>query len=411
MFAFKKIAFVLLGIFFLIFLGMQYKNVPLSNRMIILGVGIDAVEEGYSLTVESATYASSSDSQTGLGSKVITCVGETLGLAVRQVYNESGHTPSLGQCSTIVLGEQTVKEHNVRSILSYFSHSDAFNDVTVIAACKGKAADFLKAQVPFDSSISSALQNTLLTQHKSTGKISVSLLQFTKAQASPTGASILPYIKFKEEKGDQSKNSSQSDQVGGIFDYSEILVFDNGKYVATLEKEETDASVILIEKNVFHSFTINETLKSENFPSISGVGSIECSVDMQPYFIENGVKSNDFSAVASACCNNTQAKPYMDISISMKVQRLKTDDIGTPIDLTDRDKVNVRSDKSIELQNHIRSIVYEAIEAEKRYNCDFLDLYGVFHKKIGLNWQAFTTVNPYWVKDIEYYVFCDVTFD
>ena len=94
-------------IMFVIAYSFAFKG--LSDRVIMLGLGIDLLTETgeYEVTAEVIVPGAGSSQEGGTGgsgSRLVRGKGQTVSLAVNDIYQHYGKTPSLGECSILVIG-------------------------------------------------------------------------------------------------------------------------------------------------------------------------------------------------------------------------------------------------------------------------------------------------------------------
>ena len=106
----------------LIIVRASFLPLELNERAIVLGVGVDYDENigEYNVAVEIATpkqNAMGSETSASQGSqKIVEGKGKSVGLAIRDLFNSFGKTPSFGECGIIMLGQNCIEKTVVFSI-------------------------------------------------------------------------------------------------------------------------------------------------------------------------------------------------------------------------------------------------------------------------------------------------------
>ena len=95
--------FLLVAVAFWIISG--YVKSELADRAVVLGIGIDYQEEVFEVTAEVISPGQSTEGGSQVQSKLLVGRGETVPLAIQDIYQTSGKNPSLGQTGFILLGE------------------------------------------------------------------------------------------------------------------------------------------------------------------------------------------------------------------------------------------------------------------------------------------------------------------
>ena len=107
----------------LIIIRASFLPLELNERGIVLGVGIDYDQKTatYNLAVEIATpkqNAMGSESSASQGSqKMVEGSGKSVGLAIRNLFNSFGKTPSFGECGIIILGQECIEQTSLQQTL------------------------------------------------------------------------------------------------------------------------------------------------------------------------------------------------------------------------------------------------------------------------------------------------------
>lgn len=199
----KKIAklgiILLVGlVLFVISYSFAFKG--LTDRVIMLGLGIDFEPEAGEYEVSAEVIVpgagSSQDGAAGSsGSRLVRGRGETVSLAINDIYQHYGKTPSLGECSIIVIGEQAAKSSDLRQLLGYFYASDAFKDGTVTVMCEGRASELFDVQTTMDSYVTFTLLSIVLNNSNTTTVPFTELNNIMEKQGTPSQCFYLNLIK------------------------------------------------------------------------------------------------------------------------------------------------------------------------------------------------------------------------
>ena len=180
--------------------GKSFTVINLSERAIVVGIGID-FDTQYEVTVEIIVPQSpSGESAAGGAKKTVSGKGETVGLALRDLYNSFGQTPSFGECCIIVLGKDCAERCNLKDSLNFFYKSDAFKDGTLVAVFDGKAGELFERKTQIDEYISFALETLLLTGGKRAQIPHATLNDVMMSQKTASGGGFVNLITFKDEQ-------------------------------------------------------------------------------------------------------------------------------------------------------------------------------------------------------------------
>ena len=367
----------------LIFSGL-YSAKQLSERIIVLGVGIDYNEEGYDVAVEvaqSSPQASGDSSSGNHGGKLIKGSGRTVSLALSDVNEKSGKVLSLGQSSVIVLGEELYTNEDIAHVFSFFSLSDAFKDGTPVAACHGRADELLSVQVPTDAYVGLVLQNAIQSGGELINVPYVSVVGFTKQQAMPMKCSFLPVITFVEEDSPTSKTDYSSKKPSGHFEFNGMAIFRSGKLVYETDKKFKETFTFVTEEKSFHTFAVEDAMTSPPFARTVGLGTVSKDVSQSCKLTDNGA--------------------VYAISAEIKVRRLRTDTEGNVSGMKAISYKEISQDNAVQVQNILHKDLFEMYSLLVETECDATDIYGDFFKSYANEWLEYVTLNPDWMKKLK----------
>ena len=131
----KRIAIVLAVIAVFLIIGSSFKGSDILERSIILGLGIDAAENGgITLTAEVVSPGNGTE-QVGTFSKTVTVSAKTIAEAIQNVAEHTGKEASLGQCVVIVFGQDYYENVDFSSVIEYFVNHHSLKESTVICCC------------------------------------------------------------------------------------------------------------------------------------------------------------------------------------------------------------------------------------------------------------------------------------
>ncbi|MEG1710485.1 MAG: Ger(x)C family spore germination C-terminal domain-containing protein [Clostridia bacterium] len=383
MHTFKRLGLLLLISAVALIAASLFKYSSLSDRIIVLGIGIDYDDKlgymvSYEAAVPAANNAGDSSAKSG-GGKIVKGYGKTLSLALYDANERSGRMVSLGQCSIIILGEKYFTNYNISHSVSYFALSDAFKDGTTVAACKGNAGELLSVQVPLDSYVGLLLQHTIQASGEKINIPKVNISDFVKAQASEGHSCFLPLIEFVQNETPGSKNDEQSDKPSGHYEFNSIALFKDGELLTIANKEQKNTLMMLKEDKSYHTFQITDYSANSIFPRTVAVGTMSKKVKID-YLLEDS--------------------PIINIKIKVKIKRLRTDTDGEIFDFVAKSDSEITQKNSIDVQNQITKSVQDLYSFIAENNCDILKIYSSFYKNYGNQWLQYTGLNTDWIKKI-----------
>lgn len=260
-----------LAFLLLLFFSNDFGIVDIQKTAIVVAVGIDLSKEAdkADVTVQIAMPASSNSGGGAESSSNVSIQGaDTVGEAIAELNRKTGWYPTLVHCRLIVLGEGT-DEDNVFRFIDYFLRSEFVEDSCLVAMCRGRAEELLRAKSSVGDMTSAAIAKVLSNESQKTGTVCViNLRDFAKGYYSVSGSGYLPVLDAKPEAESGDSGSSGGVQnafaegenragdavlpvQGGtgsgksgqnksdVFDATETALFYGGKRAALLDADET----------------------------------------------------------------------------------------------------------------------------------------------------------------------------
>jgi len=371
---YTKIFLIVVVAFFVAWIASSYTKSEIADRAIVLGLGIDVVQDNFVVTAEVISPNEGSDSGSASAtSKLLTGVGKTLPLAIQDVFQTSGKNPSLGQTGIVLLGEST-NEHELKHILSYFILSDAFKDGVTLATCEGSAKKIFESTSPVDSMVSFALQTIIQKSGKKTNSTSNVLQNFVESQTRHSKTSFLSRVSFINDGNDKVNKSQDSQKKTGVYDCSKIAVFKDGLFQDILDRDETRGFVMLNASKTYDSFVV------ENAQSVIGTKD-RVSVGIVSKKVKPKVEFDGENIIAS-------------YDLDMKIRRMRTDVTGNVMDFLPDLPALIDEQISNSVKEQTHTLVQKAFEKSKQTNCDFFGVANAMYKKYGKKWDDFQKQNP-----------------
>ena len=380
----KYAKYLLLAIvaFVVAWIATSYTKSEIADRAIVLGLGIDMQQDDFMVTAE--VISPNEGGNTGSASatsKLLTGVGQTLPLAIQDVFQTSGKNPSLGQTGIILLGEG-MNNQELKHILSYFILSDAFKDGVTLATCEGSAKQIFESTSPVDSMVSFALQTIIQKSGKKTNSTSNVLQNFVESQTRHSKSSFLSQVAFLNDGNDAVNKDKDTNKKTGVYDCSRVSVFKDGFYVDTLDRDETRGFVMLDESKTYDSFVVEDAQSVIGTRDKVSVGIVSKKVKPQMYFDGD--------------------KIVAQYNLDINVRRMRTDVTGNVMDLLPKLPGLIDEQIKQEVESQVQELVQKAFEKSKQTNCDFFGVADNMFKKYGKEWLKYQQQNPDYMNNVEF---------
>ena len=242
----------------------------ISTRMMVNAIGIDGVDDKYSVTVE--TLGKENESLKG--------EGQTVTLAINDIDIKEGKFSELAHCGLIVFGKDTKTDKIIDSLLSLLSKG-RINPGSAVICANGKAEDFLTNASKVSGSgagISELIEFIDQFEHNTTQRI-ISFLDKLKGKS---GAACLPMLEVAKLEGDTGEPVQSNSSSGGGIEGS----------IGSEEKTE----LLIVGKNMVYGNKETELGKAESgayayFSNYKGTGISDLE-----HFIVNGKDYGNMAA-------------------------------------------------------------------------------------------------------------------
>ncbi len=378
------------GVKILIFIGIvalyvairvSFVPIELNNRAIILGVGIDFDEKNKNfvlsteiITPKTSGTVSETDTQSN-GQKIVRGEGVSVPLAVRDLYNCFGKTPSFGECCIILIGEDCVRQNSLKDVLDYFFASNAFRDGTVVAVCKGEAREMLMKKSQIDEYVSFALQTLLVDSDGKAQTSYTTLNDVAQSFFNSANSCYVNYIEFLPREGseqDDSSSSSSGVTEQGRFFTGQAALFSDAKYVGKLDRQELDGLNLGTDENIFCTFTDVTRPDGYALGMTKKKGGMTVSME--------------------------DGKVFVSLKLTLTVCELLTDTTGevVPLQAKQSDKLSDTQKKGAAKQ--AKSAIFAAYKKSVDCNCDVWKIKNTLYARYGK--QAVETIQSrdFWQK-------------
>lgn len=383
-----KYAFVFLLVAVAFWIINGYVKSELADRAVVLGLGIDYQKEEFEVTAEIISPGQSTEDGSQVQSKLLVGRGETVPLAIQDIYQTSGKNPSLGQTGFILLGEG-MKQHDLRQVLSYFVFSDAFKDGVTVAMCEGTARKIFETTSPLDNMISYALQSIIQQSGQKTNSISNFLQNFIEKQMLPSETSFLSEVKFIKDLVPESDKGATDTKTQGVYDCAQIGIFKNGRYIDTLSKSETRGFIMMDENMSYDNFVVDGA-KSDL--DIKGKVSI-------------GIASKE----AQIKTQMKDGKPDVTFTTQIKLRKMRTDVSGNVMDYLPKTPNEVSEYIKSDVTRQLKELIDASINKCVDIDCDYFEIANKMFKKYGNEWKKYQQENPDYLQKTQFTVEIKIT--
>lgn len=250
----KFIAIILVFAFvFGVFLINEYSLITADKIAIVVGLGIDKVEDEYLLSAQVVIPPSATKQENDkTNNTLLLAKGKTVAETVDKLFLGTGWYPKLNFCNIIVMSEEVAKE-GVLNSLEYFLRSEKVMDSCILLIAKDcLSSTLLKASTPLDNVSSYTLQKILFEEGIQTSVIQTNIKDFYERILSGYVSNVVPTGSILKKSVDASEKDTQSALLGqyDLFDLTTSAIFNADKLQGFLDKNDTRVYNLVAEKSV-----------------------------------------------------------------------------------------------------------------------------------------------------------------
>ena len=273
-----------------LFLSNDFGATDVQKTAIVVAAGIDRQEDTFIVTSQVAIPQSSKQGKSSEAVQIVSR-GKTVGEAFEEINAKTGWYPKLVFCDLILFGE-SAKSADVFASLDFFLRDEYLSDNCKLAVCNGTAKDLLNTTALVDPSSSTAIKKVLSSHAERVGTVLPNTLrEFAIGYFSESKCGYLPILATEPQQekigkndnfpssldkqnnneappsnkptastSSQSPNESDTSQKATdkpVFSARETALFTHGKWVDTLNREETFALAAVLSNLRLASYTLD----------------------------------------------------------------------------------------------------------------------------------------------------------
>ncbi len=299
--------------------GCSY-GVPLNERVLIQGIGVDKVDDSYVLTVDifdsEKVNASEEFSDSNTKTKIITLHGKSIYDAFSNITKITGKVPLYSQNLVLVIGEDSARK-GINSLIDFFIRYYESRPAIDVFVAKGKASDIFNAKFEGENITAKTLSELAKTTYLNLLPPSSNLVEFIGDMHS-TGADAYA---LAIEKSDNDPSSNEQNVI-----LSGIGAFRDDKLVGFLDDDIVQGSSFIMQKPTHGgcfvldldnigkvTYNIEKVKKSVkvNLNERAATFDIHVSIDANIYEIDRNIKekidSSSFAVLSEHLSGETKA--------------------------------------------------------------------------------------------------------
>lgn len=251
-FARKWLVILIVGVVLTIF-GRVIDNKSLTQSGIVIGIGIDHVDEKYEVTIQAVAVSGSAGSdKSSTNYLTYSAKGETISEAVNTLSEKLGLMVSLSHCNLVIMSRSALRLNPIETF-SALTKPLALPEQALIVATDEDIEKVFSSKIPSTENVSFFLQTVLLQDLGAGGLTSVTVKDFLAKRCSRSGGVALPYLGLEEMTNKPIGDSQSGDDKNFIIDINKnMVVGENGVEVV----DETTAKAV----NMFLNTKVKDKL-------------------------------------------------------------------------------------------------------------------------------------------------------
>ena len=294
---YKWLAF---AVCFAAFILLGTETVPLTDRAVVVGIGIDKTETGYLVSAQIVLPAEADAKESGY----IIAKAEDVSLsgALNAISREAGKIISMSHCNVVILGNEVI-QHDAVNVLDYILRNAYLSENALLLATGGKAADILSAKTVYGDSSSLFIQNTLMKfgYYPVRGKRNIK--EFVVSYCTEKSGNWLTSVSLIQTDAPVSGDGS-ADGAAYVFDYSETAIFSGSNYIMKLDEKgtrginyvesvlEEGSLTVTLGGAVYNFFIVRSSCKKTFGRDMSARFDIKCELNLKEICSPSGVKAD-----------------------------------------------------------------------------------------------------------------------
>ncbi|MBR5438756.1 MAG: hypothetical protein IKV61_00865 [Clostridia bacterium] len=368
-----KIFILIFIAIFVFYFTSDFALLNIEKTAFIVSLGIDKVEDEYSVTAQIAV-PETSIGQSSNDESVITASGKTLYSAVTKIGEMTGWYPKLSFCNLIILGESMLSE-NVFNVIDFFIRSYKVEDSAILCACYGLAKEVLLSHSPLDNISGLSLAKIFVRDYNGASRIlTTSIKEFSIGYYSRSESAFMPKVKTVEtdidsksgaqsastlsEPSSGSANESEGKKAPVIYDATTSLYFYKGEVKGELTNDES----------LCYSLTIRNA--KDSYISVNSIN-------------DDGIRGNFLFGIEKVQNNKYLTfngnEPTLNINLNVWLSIIDT---NFAEDIDSVSNLGEMTDKMLyDCKVHITNTITEVFNKTKSAGCDLFKIKNEAYKR------------------------------
>jgi len=208
--------FIVLISLLLLFPQALTSQARLNNRVLITGLAIDKVSEGFEVTAQVVMPTAGSQARgEGASLDFITERGASIADGLKKIAYNIGEVAGLSHTNFIIIGSNMFGD-DIDNDLNYFLRDQQIPTSVMVVFANGSAKEQLKRTGNLEISVGLGLQKVYLYKQESLSSKMVTLQEFLDSSYDPAHISILPEFNISLEGEEEETGDSSTQSIGII---------------------------------------------------------------------------------------------------------------------------------------------------------------------------------------------------
>lgn len=237
----RSVKWIAFAVAFVVVFALHVKVTPLTERAIIVALGIDKTEDG--LLVSAEILRPSQDQSKSAGYILAYANARTVSEGLDKITNETTGIGTLSHCDLVVLGEG-IAESDAYSAIDYVYRNAYLSENAVLITAKGTAKELLDAKTPYADTGAFYIEQASDTVGRSLSFVRKNVKDFIASYYTQNGANWLSEVVKTEVEKPKTSDGASGGEDGEeskeyAFSYETASVFIKNEKVLSLDKTAT----------------------------------------------------------------------------------------------------------------------------------------------------------------------------
>lgn len=233
----KYLTILLLGAILVLY-ARTVPQISLSQRAIVIGLGIDGTQAEYTITAQMINpLATGQENVSNNTYGIVSASGKTMAECLDKIAQKTGLDVSLAHCNVLILGKELI-DADVLPSINYLVSEHQLPGLGAIVSTDVTAKDLLQSKLVMSSISAFQIQQELLTNQDNAAHVLSTVKQFMVNLLSRSKVVMVPLITKNKVSPDDLGSAKKDEELEELV-YTKAALFSEGKPALLLDEEKT----------------------------------------------------------------------------------------------------------------------------------------------------------------------------